>query len=100
MNVGVDARPAVRLPSPGDDARRDAVNRRAGKAPADFAPHLRFEPAIETGMLEPRRERKSSAAQQVTSTDDEGHRQRRQRDGERGAHAGALAVPSPSGRCI
>ena len=46
MDVGVNPRPAPILPPPGDDAGGNAVDRGARKAPADFVPHLRFEPGL------------------------------------------------------
>src|SRR3546814_18588590 len=76
VNAGIDARPAVRLPPPGDDTRRNPVYRGAREAPADLAPHLRLEPAIEAGVPQSGRKGEGAAGDQIAHANDRGHRKR------------------------
>src|SRR3546814_10654983 len=70
VDVAIDAGPAMRLPAPGDDAGGQAVARGAGEAPADLAPHLGAQPAIENSVTEARRKGEGAAADQIAQRDD------------------------------
>ena len=82
MEIGIDARPAVRAPAPGEDARRDTVDRRRGQAPADLAPHLPVEPRVETGMATRRRPGEPARDREIAQPHDQRHRECGKKQGE------------------
>ena len=91
-DIGVDARPAMRLPTPGDHARGHAVDERRGQRPGDFPPHLLFQAAIQAWLANPGRERKAPARQQIPHADNGAHRQGGQKNScDHEAPIGAIA---------
>jgi hypothetical protein len=86
MDIGIDARPAFRLPSPGDDAGGDAVDRRRGQAPADLHADLPALPGIEPRVAQPRRQREPCRGGDVAHADDHRHGDRGSEDGEGEVH--------------
>jgi len=74
-DIGIDARPSTRLPSPCDDPGGDAVNQRGQQRPADLPTHLPLQPAIQARLPHPRRQRKTTARQQIANADNGAHRQ-------------------------
>ena len=72
-DVGVNAGPAVMLPSPCNDPGGNAVNAGAQQAPPDFAADLRAEVGIEAGAGAAGGPRKRPADDQVADADDERH---------------------------
>jgi hypothetical protein len=81
VHILIYSRPAQRLPAPGDHAGGHAINQRRQQRPADFAPHLPFQPAIQARLAHPRRQRKAAARQQIAYADNGAHRQSGQDDG-------------------
>ena len=59
-DIGVDQRPAMIVPTPGDDAGGNAVNRRAQERPVDLTADLRAQPRIEAGAQRGRSARRKS----------------------------------------
>src|SRR3546814_20513103 len=78
-------------PPPGDDTRRNPVYRGAREAPADLAPHLRLEPAIEAGVLQSGRKGEGAAGDQIAHANDRGHRKRGKKDRPAGHHPRLVA---------
>ena len=86
VDIGIDARPAFGLPSPGDDAGGDPVDRRRGEAPADLHADLLALAVIQPRVPQPGRQREPRRGGDVAHADDHRHGDRRSENGEGDVH--------------
>jgi len=95
VDIGIDPRPALRLPPPGDDTRRNAVDRCRSEAPADLHADLPGLAGIEAGVAQPSRQREPRRGGDVAHAHDHRHGDRGGEDGKGNVHVSRCYPVAP-----